>query len=436
MIFITVMFKARKKLLVWGRMKGLARNSSLYLLANALSAGVPFILLPILARFLTTAEYGVIAMFTAFVSITGVFVGLSAHGAVVRRYFDNELDIKLYVSSVLFTLIISSICFLLILFVLEEWLSSKLSIPVFWLYMGLGASFLSFVMQVRLVLYQVQGRVISYVILQGVNIVLNGVLTVFLVVVLKMGVDGRLYAYLVAFLVAGLLAVILLIKEGYIVLSASKKYIVDALYFGVPLIPHSLGGLLLLTADRIIINNVLGPSLAGIYMVAVQIALGLEVINSAFNKAFVPWLFSALKSGKDRDKLRIIQISYAYIAFLALFAVVIALFSRYIVDLLAGPKFWMAAEVLPWLILAQVFHGMYYLVTNYLFYERKTHITAAITLMSGTFGVLMAWWLVGVLGIVGAAITSAIAMMLQFVLTWIMAQKAYPMLWFGFGAYK
>ncbi|MCV5446120.1 oligosaccharide flippase family protein, partial [Escherichia coli] len=39
------------------------KNSSIYLAANILNAAIPFILIPILTRYLTIEEYGQIAMF-------------------------------------------------------------------------------------------------------------------------------------------------------------------------------------------------------------------------------------------------------------------------------------------------------------------------------------------------------------------------------------
>ncbi|GAK19361.1 hypothetical protein JCM19053_1575 [Vibrio sp. JCM 19053] len=46
------------------------------------------------------------------------------------------------------------------------------------------------------------------------------------------------------------------------------------------------------TFDRVVINDKLGASSAGIYMVAVQISMGLMVVFDSINKAFVPLAFS------------------------------------------------------------------------------------------------------------------------------------------------
>lgn len=71
-------------------------NAAIYLGANILNAGIPFLLLPILTRVLTPADYGIVAMFSVVVSILGAFTqqtpaeakeALAAAGIPVRTTF-------------------------------------------------------------------------------------------------------------------------------------------------------------------------------------------------------------------------------------------------------------------------------------------------------------------------------------------------------------
>lgn len=71
-------------------------NAAIYLGANILNAGIPFLLLPILTHVLTPADYGIVAMFSVVVSILGAFIqqtpaeakeALAAAGILVRTTF-------------------------------------------------------------------------------------------------------------------------------------------------------------------------------------------------------------------------------------------------------------------------------------------------------------------------------------------------------------
>lgn len=414
-------------------MSSLKGNTAIYLFSNIAASAVPFLLLPVLTRYLGAEGYGVVAMYTTFITLLGAFVGLSVHGAISRRWFDkDEIDISEYVSSCLLILLVSSSVLACFLFLFDNSVSQLTSVPVSWLYVGILVSTSSFVIQIRLGLWQVQGFAKKYGVLQVLSAVFNGLVSLLLVVHFLKGLDGRLWGISLTFVVFGFISIFWLYLDGFIKLKARRDYLIDALKFGVPLIPHVLGAFLLLMADRFIINDNLGPKSVGIYMVAVQISIGLQLINEAFNKAFVPWLFEHLKINSIEGKIKIVKITYSYFAVLILAIPVSYVFSPFIVELLAGPEFKDADEILPLLILAQVFHGMYYLVTNYLFYERKTHITASVTLLCGSIGVFLTWWLVSIYGLIGAGVGAAVSMFLQFVITWIMANKVHPMPWLKF----
>src|SRR5262245_37569837 len=65
------------------------RGAPTYLASNVLAAAIPLLLLPILTRYLSPAEYGETAMFQTVVGAAGALVGLGTVGAAVRKYFDK-----------------------------------------------------------------------------------------------------------------------------------------------------------------------------------------------------------------------------------------------------------------------------------------------------------------------------------------------------------
>ena len=66
----------------------LLRSGAIYGLANVMAAGVPFLLLPVLTRALSPAEYGEVVSFFMLVSVSAALAGLSLHGAVGVRWLD------------------------------------------------------------------------------------------------------------------------------------------------------------------------------------------------------------------------------------------------------------------------------------------------------------------------------------------------------------
>ncbi|HGN9343496.1 TPA: oligosaccharide flippase family protein, partial [Morganella morganii] len=71
------------------------QQSVIYLTTNILNALLPFILLPIFSRFLSTEEYGKIAIFQLIISGLNAFIGLNTIGAASRKFFDNPPESEL-----------------------------------------------------------------------------------------------------------------------------------------------------------------------------------------------------------------------------------------------------------------------------------------------------------------------------------------------------
>lgn len=413
-------------------MSNFRTNVSIYFAANILVAIIPFLLMPVLTRYLGPVGYGVVAMFTTLTTMLSPIIGLNVHNGLSKRWFDrDQFDISEYIGGCITILILSAVLVGLFFLSLEEWLITKFSIPPFWLYLTIVVAVFAFLVQIRLVLWQVQEKPIKYGGLQFAQAAVNAILSYVLLVFFINDYTGRLWGYTIAVGLSGLISLFLLYKDGFVSFRIRWSYIKDALTFGVPLIPHVIGAIFLLMADRMIVNIKLGSGSAGIYMVAVQIALGFNLLNESFNKAFLPRLYALLKSQDVAGKLLVVKMTYVYFALLLLAPICSFLLSKYLVMLLAGPEFLDAVPVLNWLILAQSFHGMYYLVTNYLFYECKTYITSIITLLCGSVSVGLTLWLVGQVGLIGAGIGSAIGMFFQFILTWMMAAKVHPMPWFS-----
>jgi len=72
---------------------------------------------------------------------------------------------------------------------------------------------------------------------------------------------------------------------------------------------------------------------------------------------------------------------------------------------------------------------MYFMVTNYIFYVKKTKYLSYVTISSGAINVVLLLLLIPHYGISGAAYAFMIANLIRFVGTWILSAKLYDMPW-------
>ncbi|MEO2173158.1 MAG: oligosaccharide flippase family protein, partial [bacterium] len=261
----------------------LAQHSSTYLIAGGLSSGALLLLLPVLTRYLTPAEYGIVAMFQMSLVLFNVFTGLSVGGASSIKYYDKMINLPRYIGScVQIVLICTTLCLSLV-FLFQSSLSDMAGLSAGWLYMAVLISGSGQLIQLRMAQWQVRNASSIFGFFQISQSLINIFLSLLLVVPLSWGVEGRLWGLTLTTLIFSALAFWSLYKSKLLKLTARYDYFLPILSFGVPLIPHVLGLFLLSMIDRAVIKSELGLTEAGIYTVAIQISMALGLLSTAFN---------------------------------------------------------------------------------------------------------------------------------------------------------
>lgn len=408
------------------------RASLIYVASSIVTGLIPFLLLPILTRFLSPEMYGKVAMFNICIVAFGSIIGLSVHGAANRRYFDNDIskiDLARFNFNCVIILILSSIITLLVLFFSENLLSDFLNIPISWLYLCLVSVFSKFLINLRLGQWQIRKNAKYYGLFQIVTSLVNVIFSILFVVVLLMEDKGRVYAVVITSVIAGIFSCISLIRTRLIFFRLDYNDIKYALSFGVPLIPHVVGAFLLVSIDRLIVTKELGIHAVGIYMVAVNIGNGFNMLFNAINKAYSPLMYEILKNNRDGEKKNVIKITYVYFLFLSLFGGFSFLIAPKILEFVVGPDFHDASRIIPFIVMGQIFRGMYYVVSVYIFFTKKTKFLSAITICSGLLNVGLIFYLIPHFGLIGAAASFMISMLFQFSITWFVSAFLVSMPW-------
>lgn len=408
-------------------------RGAVFLFSNILNSAIPFLLLPVLTRVLTPADYGIVAMFTIFLSLTSAFVGLSVHGAINVQYFKLEADkFAEYVTSCLFLLLASALSVFVIVYLLGGYFEEVIGLPHKWMLLAVLVSFFQFFISIRLTIWVVTGSAVQYGGFQVSQTLVNSILSLFLVIVIGLAWEGRLLGQTIAVVFFGFIAFFLIYKSGHLKYPKNADfYIKDAMKFGVPLIPHTIGAFVIYSTDRVIISNLLDVAAVGIYMVGLQLGQAMGLISDSFNKVYAPWLMKNL-SDENTDKNKVVVNTYISMLVLLFGGLVWAFIAIYLLPYLVGDSFQNASNIIIYTSLGFTLTGLYYLVTNYIFYVQKTKYLAMITLFCGLMNIPLTYLMVGSHGIAGAAISFFIVQLMFFILTWVLAAKLYPMPWFLF----
>lgn len=407
-----------------------AGDAATYTISNFVVAVVPFLLLPVLTRALSPDAYGAVAMFSVVVSFFAVVAGLNVQGAVMVRYFDPEkFCISTYVSTALLILLFTTLVLTLAVVAGSNHLENLTGLSINWLLLAVCVAACQFIVQLLLTLWQSSKQPAKFAVFRMSHATMDGLVSLLLVVTFALSWEGRLFGISTAWAVSAVAALWILFRSGWLEISVKKDCAVDALRYGVPLVPHTVAGLVLAMTDRFLVTNLLDLTATGIYMVAVQVGLVLQIAADAFNKAFGPWLMETLKHNDPTRDKRIVKYTYGYFGLILTVAVVAGFFSEFIIKLLAGEQYHTAAEVARYTLVGNAFVGMYYMVTNYIFYSRRTELLSLMTTAVGLITIGLSWYLIQESGIVGAAQAFMVGQILMFLGTWFLANRCHPMPW-------
>lgn len=408
----------------------LFRSAGIYTIANGINSAIPFFLLPILTRYLSPKDYGIISMFSILVYFLKPFIGINSDAAFKRQWFEQkDIDIKSYASNCFIIFISSSIIVSIFFLLLSNQISRITAFPAEYFWVILIYALGNYITNFILVVWQVKNKPIKFSTFKVLLTLINTSLSIWFVVGLNLGWEGRIFAGLISIILFSILATILIIKNDLLQLSINIDYIGRALKYGLPLLPHTLSTIIITLTDRIFITNMVDISTTGIYVIGYKIGSIISILSLSFDSAFGPWIYEKLKNPSEQTKRSIIKFSYWYFVAIILLALFLGFLSPYFLSFYIGSEFKGSSIFVIWISLGYSFNGMYLVVSKYIFYSYKTYILSWISILTAVLNVILNYFFVSAHGGLGAAYATTLTYLIKFLFVWFLAAKVYKMPW-------
>ena len=414
----------------------LAGDTAVYVGSTIVNAAIPFLLLPFLARWLGPSDFGLTALFFAAVNVMAVFIGLSAHGMISVTYFrDGPEALAPQTGAAVGISVVMYAVMLLAISILPRSALGILGVPETWLWAVMLTAMFQSIQMAASAVFQTRRQPLLFAAAQigyGVGL---ATMTVVLIGWQSYDWTGRALAQMIAAGSISILALIVLSSTKGINWNVTSWRMREALHFGVPLLPHAIGGVAMASIDRFALANTEGTVAVGRYFVAMQIASLMLVLATAASQAWSPWLFERLALNGNKEKRDIVKLSYLIFSILGLFGVFIALAAPIIVRIVAGPGYESAIGLLRILAPAYAFIAMYHFVTGFLFYEKRTGLLSIITITVALLQTALCFGLGKLYGPTGVATGTLLAYFIYFQLVWYFARRLHPLSW-RFGIFR
>jgi O-antigen/teichoic acid export membrane protein len=408
----------------------LIKSFSIYAISSIVSSAAPLFLLPILTRYLTESEYGVIATLTTLVTFFMPLILWGITGALSVEYFQrSSIGLRAYFSSALRIPIASFFLILSISIFLAIFFSEELGIPPLWIIATPIYVALAFFPQVLLTILRAGNNAVAYSFFEFFNSSSVVFLSLLFVVSLHLNWQGRMYAILLSSGISSAIAVIWLMRNRFFVRRFNKNDLKDAFKFGAGLVPHDFANQALRVSDRLFLVVMIGLSGAGQYAVGAQLASIILVFLSAFNRSWTPYIFKELSQDSVAIRRALVKKTYLVVFAILVFVIAFNLTLPFIFHYLIGSKFQGSINFVIWLSLGYFFMGVYMTFIDYIFYVKKTHILSIITVTNLCINLFLNYIFISWFGVIGPAYAFAVTMFIVMVFSLILSNKLFPMPW-------
>ncbi len=402
----------------------------IYLSATLINRAVPFLLLPVITRYLSPAEYGTWTIFSVLFLFMTALIGMNSQVNITRNFFRKPgEEIAKIVGNGILAVLINSILVSAIVLFSAFFTSEVFGVPTSWVLMIPPAVFAYMILQYRLNIFRNQNKAVQFGVLEIAVTMAYMAMAVFFVVWGRLGWKGMALGRISSAIIFGVFSFFSLWFSGFLILRFDRKRLYEIYIISLPMILHILGGVIIRMSDKLFINSMVGKEAVGIYAVGYTFGMIVMLFTEAFNKSWSPWMYKQLASINNAGKKRIVRITYIYYLGVILLALSVYLLSPFMVKLMTPASYHGASKYVFWIALAFAVDGMYQMHFPYLVHEGKTSFLGIATISAGIFNLFANYFLIRTNGPVGAAQATFLAFFIRFMAVKWYGKRIFPMPW-------
>lgn len=373
-----------------------------YTISTVLVKAINVITMPIYTRLLSAHDYGIASTFSSWYSLMLIICSLDLEMSIGRAKQDYGSGLRKYVGSLqvlsgIFSILLFGMCslFLPLISSLTEMNYSLLIILAVYLLISPAVSFAQ-------ANYRYEYRYkenIAIMIFISVGTVIASLGLIYVISTDKY--YGKVLGSVLPTAILGIFYWIKGFKNKILTINVNHwKY---ALTISAPMIIHSLSLNVLATSDRVVITKLVGADATGIYTLAYQYALLINVVMSAVNQAWQPWFHDNYYVGNytliknNTKKLTVLG------CFIGVGCVSLA---PEMISILGPEEYSAGVWAVPPIVLGVICQFLY---TNYINIElhlKKTQYASCGTVLAAIINIVLNIIFVGRYGFVAAAYTT------------------------------
>ena len=414
------------------KLKRLFADTAIYGISTILGRFLNFLLVPFYTHVLLPGEYGIVAYVYSFIAFINV---LYAYG-MESAYFKYSSTLEVGTARDNFTtpflsLLVTSALFSGIILLFTPGLAHLAGLPPNSSVVVTYTAWILFFDTIALVPFaslRMEGKAKRFAILKFTNITINVGANLVLLLIFRAGVEGIFLSGLIASAATAVMLLPTVVR--HFTPHFSKHLYRELLRFGLPYIPAGLAAMMIQVVDRPILKLLTNDDTVGIYQANYRLGIFMMLMVSMFDYAWRPF-FLTNASAPGAKQLFSRVLTYFVLAMAAVFLVL----SFFLPDLiqmrifgkhLIAPDYWGGMAIIPVVLLAYVFLGIYNNLMAGIYIEKKTNYLPAITMAGALTNVVANFALIPAMGMMGAAIATFLSYAFMAIILYVVVQRVYP----------
>lgn len=343
-------------------LKSLAKETAIYGLSSIVGRFLNYLLVPIYAGAMSAASggYGVVTEVYAWTALLLVILTYGME-TTFFRFVNKEEENPARVYSTVLTMVGStSLIFVALCLAFLPQIAGAMGYAEHPWYIGIMAMVVAMdaFQCIPFAYLRYQKRAVKFAALKLLFIVLN--ITLNLIYYVGMGGSDVVYAFLFNLVCTSTVMVLMLpllkFRAGF-----DKPLAKRMLKYSYPILILGIAGILNQVADKIIFRHVYKGGDAsvqlGIYGAASKIAMIMAMLTQAFRYAYEPFVFG---KSKDKDSKEMYAKAMKYFIIFTLLAFLAVEFYIDILKYILAPDYWEGLKVVPIVMAAEIFMGVYF----------------------------------------------------------------------------
>jgi O-antigen/teichoic acid export membrane protein len=423
--------------------KNLFKQTAIYGLATVVPRMFSFFLVPLYTELLPKEEYGRVNVIFAFLIFFNVILSYGMETSFFR-FYNTEENKKSVVETSMVSIFWTTLLFLATALFFQNSISDLINIDVqyiTYIICILAFDALVIIPFSKLRAYQ---RPIFYAIIKIGNVAVNLGLNLFFLIYLpkiaasypssfisSFYIEGFQVGYIFVSNIAASLLTLLVLLPNYFQIKWKFDFALwkRMMKYGFPIMIAGIAFAINDQFDKILLNYLLPADVAeaqvGIYSACYKLGLFMVLFRTAYTLGIEPFFFSY--ASNENAKQTYATITKYFVIFGSLMTLGVIVFADVLkLIMIRDSSYWNAMGVVPLIILANFFLGIYTNLSVWYKLTNQTHIGAYISIVGAIITLVLNYLLIPTMSYYGSAIATIAAYGTMMIISYVLGNKYYP----------